>query len=258
MCAVMAENIVDANGWPSEPDTVNNKRKLFRRNKKHENNLAKKAERSREPPEEEDDKVLNVSDDMNERDLPESNDDGISLVQRVELIRRQLAVRDAREAFSEALDAAIAAEKELGKQLYAIENTKKNTLTAADYVYGDDANFKAIIESANAAKMKAVEMPNALVDIAGDKASQLASVASQAMIGRGLILLLDSGQGFDFAADEKDKIDELRSLIEENKQSDAEFSAETPYDVDSEDYQAAMQEYGTVPEIDDASDELSM
>ena len=130
--------------------------------------------------------------------------------------------------------------------------------TAADYAYGDDANFKAIIESANAAKMKAVEMPNALVDIAGDKASQLASVASQAMIGRGLILLLDSGQGFDFAADEKDKIDELRSLIEENKQSDAEFSAETPYDVDSEDYQAAMQEYGTVPEIDDASDELSM
>lgn len=254
----MAENIVDANGWPSEPDTVNNKRKLFRRNKKHENNLAKKAERSREPPEEEDDKVLNVPDDMNERDLPESNDEGISLVQRVELIRRQLAVRDAREAFSEALDAAIAAEKELGKQLYAIENTKKNTLTAADYVYGDDANFKAIIESANAAKMKAVEMPNALVDIAGDKAAQLASVTSQAMIGRGLILLLDSGQGFDFAADEKDKINELRSLIEENKQSDAEFSAQTPYDVDSEDYQAAMQEYGTVPEIDDASDELSM
>lgn len=237
----MAENIVDANGWPSEPDTVNNKRKLFRRNKKHENNLAKKAERSREPPEEEDDKVLNVpDDDVIERDLPESNDDGVSLVQRVELIRRQLAVRDAREAFSEALDAAIAAEKELGKQLYAIENTKKNTLTAADYAYGDDANFKAIIESANAAKMKAVEMPNALVDIAGDKAAQLASVTSQAMIGRGLILLLDSGQGFDFAADEKDKIDELRSLIEENKQSDAEFSAETPYDVDSEDYQAAM------------------
>ena len=237
----MAENIVDANGWPSEPDTVSNKRKLFRRNKKHENNLAKKAERSREPPEEEDDKVLNVpDDDMNERDLPESNDEGISLVQRVELIRRQLAVRDAREAFSEALDAAIAAEKELGKQLYAIENTKKNTLTAADYAYGDDANFKAIIESANAAKMKAVEMPNALVDIAGDKAAQLASVTSQAMIGRGLILLLDSGQGFDFAADEKDKINELRSLIEENKQSDAEFSAETPYDVDSEDYQAAM------------------
>lgn len=106
--------------------------------------------------------------------------------------------------------------------------------------------------------MKAVEMPNALVDIAGDKAAQLASVTSQAMIGRGLILLLDSGQEFDFAADEKDKINELRSLIEENKQSDAEFSAQTPYDVNSEDYQAAMQEYGTVPEIDDASDELSM
>lgn len=66
------------------------------------------------------------------------------------------------------------------------------------------------------------------------------------------------------ASEIKDKWEKVRdryrsrSLIEENKQSDAEFSAETPYDVDSEDYQAAMQEYGTVPEIDDASDELSM
>lgn len=66
------------------------------------------------------------------------------------------------------------------------------------------------------------------------------------------------------ASEIKDKWEKVRdryrsrSLIEENKQSDAEVSAETPYDVDSEDYQVAMQEYGTVPEVDDVSDELSM
>lgn len=252
------KNITDASGWPSEPD-VKDRRKIIRSKKLREDKAKDKQKLSREPPEVEDDLTLPESErEDNEQSLNGNDNEGLNLVQRTMLIRRQLAVRDAHEALEEALDAAIAAEKELGKQLYAIENVKKNTLTAANCVYGDGADFKNIIESANGAKIKAVEKPNLLVKEASDMVSKLESLTSQAMVGRGLISLADSTQSFDFSVDECSKIDELRSLIEQNKQADAEFTAKTPRGVDIHEYREQMNVNGVPLEMEESIDEPSL
>lgn len=172
----------------------------------------------------------------------------------MEIIRRQLAVTEMHELLAEALDTAIAVEKELGKQLYAIEDLKKNTLTSADYQHGDNANFGSIIESANVAKAKAVSKPNAFANIASDRMAQLEALTSQAMIGRGLISMVDNIE-YDFTEAETEKIDELRDLIEENKQADAEFTAKIPYDVEDTKYCDAMDANMNGATVEDDLDE---
>lgn len=249
----MDNSIIDANGWSSEPDVKEQGRRKIKP-KKREDKKARETN-SREPPEMQEE--LTTSEPiMPEPDVSEetpSETDNISLVQRVELIRKQLAVKNAHDALMNALDNAIAAEKELGKQLYAIENNKKNNMA------GNDIDYEAVITSANGAKMKAAEKPNMLVGDVNDKLTELESAASQAAIGRGIMSLIDGENGFNFTEDEREKIDVLRDVIEDNKEADAVFTAKAPSGMDEEEYKEEMDRYGVSPEIDDdIDDELSM
>ena len=251
-------NILDDNGWPSEPDAGAKRLRPFKRHTKQEKMAIDKDTKEPESLELEngETKEFNTEPDIMEPEVT-IEDDITMFTVRMERIRKQLAIKDAQDALMEALDTAIAAEKELGKLLYAIEDNKKHTLTVADYVHGDDADFSHIIDSANIAKAKAVELPNALLGIAADKAQHLFDVMNQSMIGRGLVDFLDRNEiGGSFGDKVLDKIDELREIIEENKSNDRQFTAETPYDVDREDYESAMNENGVIPDVNDASADI--
>ena len=80
--------------------------------------------------------------------------------EQIERVRRRnreqmLAMQERHERLRDKLDKAIAAEYQRRKDLYAIENEKKNTLDYAYKVYGDQADVEAIFDSASAAKREA-------------------------------------------------------------------------------------------------------
>ena len=80
--------------------------------------------------------------------------------EQIERVRRRnremmLQMQERHERLRDKLDKAIAAEYQRRKDLYAIENTKKNTLDYAYKVYGDQADVEAIFDSAAGAKREA-------------------------------------------------------------------------------------------------------
>ena len=75
--------------------------------------------------------------------------------ERVILMESELEERH--KALEKKIDAALAAEKQRAKDLYAIENKKKNTMDYANKVYGDEADLDYIVNSARGARDKATE-----------------------------------------------------------------------------------------------------
>ena len=93
----------------------------------------------------------------------ESDIDGKKELQEVEqeqiqrrvqrnLVIEQNSLEERHRRIMAKLDAALMAERQRAKDLYAVENTKKNTLDYALQVYGDNADVNYIMESAAGAK----------------------------------------------------------------------------------------------------------
>lgn len=93
----------------------------------------------------------------------ESDIDGKKELQEVEqeqiqrrvqrnLVIEQNSLEERHRRIMAKLDAALMAERQQAKDLYAVENTKKNTLDYALQVYGDNADVNYIMESAAGAK----------------------------------------------------------------------------------------------------------
>lgn len=93
----------------------------------------------------------------------ESDIDGKKELQEVEqeqiqrrvqrnLVIEQNSLEERHRRIMAKLDAALMAERQRANDLYAVENTKKNTLDYALQVYGDNADVNYIMESAAGAK----------------------------------------------------------------------------------------------------------
>lgn len=93
-------------------------------------------------------------------DQPEMAADETSLERerrrvRQEMLEQAEQMDELHKTLDEKLDKALAAEAQRGKDLYAIENRKKNTLDYARSVYGDEADVDYIMDSAHGANVKA-------------------------------------------------------------------------------------------------------
>lgn len=168
----------------------------------------------------------------------------------------------------EKIDAVIKQERQRAKDLYAIENHKKNTLDYALKVYGDDADVEAIFDSAGAVKQKvedrtqqsvrelsdeiqerekepdvvSILMPNGSVHhVDKDVAYALSVYSEQTHDGS-----FQDGykkDGFrSFTDEEKQKLQELQDLMNSNDQRAAQFEEKAPETMSQEEYNAYNRE----------------
>ena len=92
-------------------------------------------------------------------DQLEVNDDPEAVARRRKMLainqQKQANLEELHKELNEKLDAALIAEEQRTKDMYNIENTKKNTLDYAIAHYGEQADVDLIAESANNAKHQA-------------------------------------------------------------------------------------------------------
>lgn len=114
----------------------------------------KKLENPDEAKEEEMTDDVEYAEDVPESELtPEERER--RRIERVQIMESELEERH--KELDAKIDAALAAEKQRAKDLYAIENRKKNTMDYAEKVYGDEADLDYIVNSARGARDKATE-----------------------------------------------------------------------------------------------------
>ena len=178
----------------------------------------------------------------------------------------------------EKLDAALAAENERSKMLYAIENRKKNTMDYALEVYGDEADLESINHSANTAYDKA---SGEVKGLSGQLSAQLDSVIHQnnqvmVLMPNGQVRMMDkdvagalslytlkqsgaydnvtiqesqsflmdktTGEPFEFTRNEEEKLAELHRKIMQTDKDASKFYQKTPKAMTPEEYAAFNRE----------------
>lgn len=234
---------------------------------------------------EEEDPELELPEEEPQQDVPEEEqqaemaDPELTDEERAELERRRVEIVQQENAELEArhkelmakLDQALADEKQRAKDLYAIENHKKNTMDYARKVYGDQADVEKIMDSAEIARSETsrevkgltgeisaqmdaalhqnnqvtVLMPNGQVrTMDKDVAEALSLYTERSREGTfeaaaaGITSVDRKLEEFQFTRHEEEKLAELQRRMAENDKQAAKFEQKAPETMTQEEYDA--------------------
>lgn len=227
-----------------------------------------------ELPEEEEEEEAAPADELDALPEEQLTDEQREARQRrwIEIQRQQsVELEERHKELMAKLDKALAEEEQRAKDLYAIENRKKNTLDYARRVYGDSADVEKIMDSADSARtvaskevhgltgmisaqmdaalhknnMVTVLMPNGQVRMMDKDVAEALSLYTgktrEGMIeaaAAGVTDLDNKLDEFQLTRNEEEKLAELQRRIAENDRQAARFEQKAPETMSQEEYNA--------------------